>query len=230
MLKKFFLFTGCFSLIAMIACSSNESVAGGTIDPNTIADGSSSSTIESSSSSIVESSSSSFAESSSSDFSNAIENPEPKTESSSSSELNPDIKPIPISSSSFEGIDIESRNLDIKYGSVFDGNGKNLLPVDPTAAYKQIESDSVNVSLQNLRLDIPCDTTMLGKFVKRINSYGLATSLSEDTLYVSVPLIDDMSYKCLCSATIFFTLDKEYSDFSYVIFNHKDKLSVREKQ
>lgn len=224
MLKKFFLFTGCFSLIAMIACSSNESVAGGTIDPNTIAIASSSSFDEISSSSFDESSSSS------SDRNSADDNgPIPEAESSSASDRYPDVEPFPDSSASFEDSFIKSRNLHIKYGTVFDGNGKNFLPVDPTAAYIQIEGDSVNVSLQNLRLDIPCDTTMLEKFVKRINSYGLATALSEDTLYVSVPLSDDMSYGCICSATIFFTLDKEYSDFGYVIFNHKDKLSVKEK-
>ena len=212
MLKKFLLFTGCFSLIAMIACSSND-VAGGTIDPNTLAAASSSSIAEN--------------KSSSSTKNNADEGPDIKTESSSDSDIYPD-NPF-YSSSSNKGIYIESRNFDIKYNGPDTEDGVYIQPVPSAAAYKSIEGDSVSVTLQNVSLASPCETDMLESFVEFVNSKGVSTALNGDTLYANMPQSQEFSYDCAYSVTIFFTLDKEYSDFSYAIFDHKDKMSVKEK-
>ena len=202
MLKKFSLFIGSLSLIGMIACSSSNDVAGGTIDPNTIADASSSSIAESSSS-----------------FNTNHADIEPglKTESSSSS-------------SDYPGtlISINSRNIVIDYIGYSKDGGVNLLPGKSPTASKLIEGDSVNVALLGVHLNLPCDTSMLDSFVEFVNSRGIITALSEDTLYVDIPQSEELTYDCVCSTTIFFTLDKEYADFSYAIFNHKDKMSVNE--
>ena len=212
MLKKFSLFIGCFSLIAMIACSSND-VAGGTIDPNTLAIASSSSIDESSSSSH--------------DTNRSDVDPDIKAESSSDSDIYPDT-PITSSSSSIEESVIESRNFDIKYIGFSKEDGSYLQPVNIPNAYKWIEGDSVNVTL-DVHMNIPCETDMLESFVEFVNSRGIVTALSEDTLYVDIPQSQEFSYDCTCTAMISFTLDKEYSGFNFAIFDHKDKMSVKEK-
>ena len=203
MLKKFSLFIGSLSLIGMIACSSSNDVAGGTIDPNTLAIASSSSIDESSSSS----------------------------HDTNRSDVDPDIKAESSSSSSdYPGtlIPINSRNIVIDYIGHSKDGGVNLLPGKSPIASKLIEGDSVNVTLLGVHLNLPCDTSMLDSFVEFVNSRGIITALSEDTLYVDIPQSEELTYDCVCSTTIFFTLDKEYADFSYAIFNHKDKMSVNE--
>jgi len=213
MLKKFSLFIGSLSLIGMIACSSSNDVAGGTIDPNTLAIASSSSIDESSSSS--------------QDTNRSDVNPDIKAESSSDSDIYPD-SPITSSSSSIEESVIESRNFDIEYIGYSKDGGVNLLPGKSPTASKLIEGDSVNVALLGVHLNLPCDTSMLDSFVEFVNSRGIITALSEDTLYVDIPQSEELTYDCVCSTKIFFTLEKEYADFSYAIFNHKDKMSVNE--
>ena len=47
MLRKFVLCTGCLLLVSLIACSDSDKLTGGTVDPNTVAENSSSSEADS---------------------------------------------------------------------------------------------------------------------------------------------------------------------------------------
>lgn len=257
MFKKSFLLAGIISLFYMVACSSNETVAGGTIDPNAFAEASSSSAakdgpVENSSSShfygedpIVESSSSHIydvdpiIESSSSSVyidvdpivvSSSSEGDKDKANSSDSND-NMDIRPIPASSSSDgrKNIVMDVRNFSAQCvdDAIYENRGEPIVATDlPTPeAHRVVEGDSVNVTLLNVRFDIPCNVDQRNSFLEDIYA---VVGLVEDSLYVSIPRIREMTYGCACIAKVDFMLDKEVSGFDYAVFDAKDVVLVKE--
>lgn len=229
------------SLILMIACSSDEDVAGGgSIDPNAnrglvnVSEKSSSSDKANNGPDIPASSSSEAKRNSS------------KTESSSSNDKgsNNFVPDIPPSSSDDEGDTITcmdtivnpsvpdtiyylARNFSaqciIDYVKV---DSAELVPVtdEPVAAadvlgpsaYKSVEGDSVNIYLDAAYLNFPCDSANEAQFFEEINSgITVPVGLVGDTLQMTITL----NKSCACAATVSFTLDKSSKDFNYIVFD-----------
>ena len=248
MLKKFALVVSSISSIFMVACSS-DTVAGGTIDPNSIAEISSSSEIsssavapdmgESSSSSnsadiVTESSSSAkiIVEESSSSF---VDSKEVSSSSIEDKGLVPD--PIPVSSSS-ESSDTINPNSPLVYclGEVYEldsSDQKKDFGFTPSAQ-KYVENDWVKVTLIDVALEVPCAASSRELFLKMLgNGSQIQVKLESDTLYVADSRSDEKrnkrsTYGCVCAARIEFSLDKRYSGFDYTVFNRRDAFPVED--
>ena len=201
----------------MVACSGND-VAGGTIDPNTIAAKSSDSK------EVSDASSSSEKASVWSSSSNAVVTP-----TFSSSELSDAM------SSSSESVDVtdspKARNFSIQCVEdviYVDLNAPAVASdVGSPVAYKRVEGDSVNLSLQNIYFDVPCDAEQQKIFMDEVNSDNPVVGFEFDTLYVNFSRSKGMVYDCSCAANATFTLDKAYSDFNYTVFDLKDPIIVK---
>ena len=202
----------------MVACSGND-VAGGTIDPNTIAAKSSESK------EVSDASSSSENASVWSSSSNAVVTP-----TFSSSELSDAM------SSSSEEVDVtvfpKARNFSIQCVEdvvYVDLNAPAVTPdVGEPVAYKRVEGDSVNLSLQNVYFDIPCDAEKQKVFMDEVNSDNPIVNIEMDTLYVNYSRSKGMVYDCCCAANASFTLDKVYSYFNYTVFDLKAPIVVQD--
>jgi hypothetical protein len=240
MLKNLALAAWSLSLLLIVACSSDVTVAGGgSIDPNANRGTVNVSEKSSSSESSPVNDDNGSAASSSSKAKNS-----PSVEESSSSNdrgsnnLVPDIPP---SSSDDEGDTVYrtdtiankipvlgwARNFSaqciIDYVKV---DSAELVPVtdEPVAAadvlgpsaYKSVEGDSVNIYLDGAYLNTPCDSAEEAQFFKDINS-GITASvgLVGDTLQMTITL----NKSCACAATVSFTLDKPNEDFNYIVFD-----------
>ncbi|MBR3072409.1 hypothetical protein [Fibrobacter sp.] len=198
----------------MVACSGND-VAGGTIDPNTIAEKSSDSK------EVSDASSSSEKASVWSSSSNAVVTP-----TFSSSELSDAM------SSSSEEVDVtdspKARNFSIQCVEdvvYVDLSAPAVTPdVGEPVAYKRVEGDSVNLSLQNVYFDIPCDAEKQKIFMDEVNP---VVGFELDTLYVNFSRSKGMVYDCSCAANASFTLDKAYSNFNYTVFDQKQPILVQ---
>ena len=199
MLKKFALVVSSISSIFMVACSS-DTVAGGTIDPNSIAEISSSSEISSSavapdvelsSSSVgggkdvppVELSSSSniadiVIESSSSieiivveSSSSIVDSKDVSSSSIEDKDLWPD--PIPVSSSS-ESSDTINPNSPLVYclGEVYelDSSDQKKDFGFTPSAQKYVENDWVKVTLIDVALEVPCAASSRELFLKMLGN------------------------------------------------------------
>ena len=243
MLKNLALAAWSLSLLLIVACSSDVTVAGGgSIDPNAnrglvnVFEKSSSSE----SSPVNDDNGSAASSSSKAKCSPSVE------ESSSSNDrgsnnLAPDIHP---SSSDDEGDTVYrtdttvnpsvpdtiyylARNFSaqciIDYVKV---DSAELVPVtdEPVAAadvlgasaYKSVDGDSVNIYLDGAYLNTPCDSAEEVQFFEEINSGNkIHVGLVNDTL--SMTLRWDKT--CACAATVSFTLDKPDTDFNYIIFD-----------
>lgn len=203
--------------VLMAACSGND-VAGGTIDPNTIAEKSSDSK------EVSDASSSSEKASVWSSSSNAVVTP-----TFSSSELSDAM------SSSSEEVDVtvfpRARNFSIQCVEdvvYVDLNAPAVTPdVGEPVAYKRVEGDSVNLSLQNVYFDIPCDAEKQKVFMDEVNSDNPIVNIEIDTLYVNFPRSKEMVYDCSCAANASFSLDKVYSYFNYTVFDQKQPILVQ---
>jgi hypothetical protein len=242
MLKKFFIVAGSLSWVYLVACSSDNSMAGGTIDPNSIAEvcsssfetdnpepnlrvESSSSVVEISSSSesydfpIIGSSSSRAVIESSSDIEDGDKNLNPDIIMSSSSETN-DYSPVAMRNLSLQCLE------DVIYVNM--GDTIVLTPdLAEPAAYKSVEGDSVNVLLQNIYFAVPCGEDK-PRFLQEVVEKGRVTAFfAEDTLVVDVSRSRMYSFGCSCVAVVDFTLDKKNSEFNYTVFDRKDTLSVQ---
>lgn len=203
--------------VLMVACSGND-VAGGTIDPNTIAEKSSDSK------EVTDASSSSEKASVWSSSSNAVVTP-----TFSSSELSDAM------SSSSEEVDVtdspKARNFSIQCVEdvvYVDLNAPAVASdVGSPMAYKHVEGDSVNLSLQNVYFDIPCDAEKQKVFMDEVNSDNPVVGFEFDTLYVNFSRSKGMVYDCSCAANATFTLDKVYSEFNYTVFDLKAPIVVQ---
>lgn len=246
MLKNLSLAIGALFSISMVACS-GDNVAGGTIDPSTIAGTSSSSEAVK----VVSSSSMSETE-------NGVVASE--TESSSSGESNHTIKPVESSSSKKE---------DAKSSSLED-SGSDVLPIDASSssekdrsnvivrprnfslecsvdvvkvdpdepavssdvlapyASKSVAADSVNILISDY-FNIPCGESEAEAFMERANTPEYTSlGLNYDTLYVKVIRSKGMSYDCSCVARVQFTLDAEYSDIKYTVLEQRNAIQLKE--
>jgi hypothetical protein len=202
----------------MLACSGND-VAGGTIDPNTIAEKSSDSK------DVSDASSSSEKASVWSSSSNAVVTP-----TFSSSEQSDAM------SSSSESVDVtdspKARNFSIQCIEdviYVDLNAPAVASdVGSPVAYKHVEGDSVNLSLQNIYFDVPCDAEQQKIFMDEVNSDNPVVGFELDTLYVNFSRSKGMVYDCSCAANATFTLDKVYSEFNYTVFDLKVPIVVQD--
>ena len=257
MLKNLSLVIGVLFSISMVACSDNN-VAGGTIDPSTIAGTSSSSDAVK----VVSSSSMSETE-------NGVVASE--TESSSSGESNHSIKPDVSSSSKKE--DAKSSSSDrsaMESSSSLEDSGSDVLPIDASSssekdrsnvivrprnfslecsvdvvnvdpdepavssdvlapyASKSVAADSVNILISDY-FNIPCGESEAEAFMERANTPEYTSlGLNYDTLYVKVIRSKGMSYDCSCVARVQFTLDAEYSDIKYTVLEQRDAIPLEE--
>ena len=231
MLKKFSIAIGSLFAVFLIACSSDEAsdIAGGTIDPNTIAANSSSS-VDIRIDSPIEipngDNNSIRIESSSSDRS-AMESYSACEDCGNSSD------PIPVSSSS------ELRDGDIVHASDFSIQcAENVIyvkldsavasDVGGPEAFKHIEGDSVKFVLQNVYFAIPCEEDAQKQFLQGVNEGHPVVSSEGDTLYVAFSRSKGWEYGCGCAAKATFTLDKAYSGINYTVFDQKETLPVQE--
>lgn len=231
MLKKFSIAIGSLFAVFLIACSSDEAsdIAGGTIDPNTIAANSSSSVdirmdspIE-----IPNGDNNSIRIESSSSERSVIES------SSSCEDGGNGIDPIPVSSSS------ELRDGDIAHAGDFSIQcvddviyvklDSAVAPdVAGPEAFKHIEGDSVKFVLQNVYFAIPCEGEAQKQFLQGVNEGHPVVSSEGDTLYVAFSRSKGWDYGCECAAKATFTLDKAYSGINYTVFDQKETLPVQE--
>lgn len=207
MLNKVILSVCPIIALLWVACA-NENVAGGTIDPNTIAENSSTSADVD----VVLSSSSAEAN---------------VARSSSSS-----VTQKAFSSEAIEGpVLLHARNFSIQ--CIVDVIYVDLdapaasADVGAPVAYKQVEGDSVNVALQGVYFDIPCDAEKQEDFIKYVNESGPIVGFEADTLYVNFSRNKGAVYDCSCAANTSFTLDKNYSDFNYTVFDQMNALLVQ---
>jgi len=250
MLKKCTLAVSFIFSIFMAACSddfASGSLAGGTIDPNSIAEASSSSEggkdadvkpIETSSSIAVDT----VAVSSSSEKSVSLSSSSsswvgPKNMSSSSIEdkdLVPD--PIPVSSSSAVDEDrsssseyhnlrvhTEDFSLQCKDYSLYN---KNDIPVvapeiEPPSARFYMEGSSEVIQFENVQFDVPCDEEQRTSFLNSVNESGAIVGLDGSTLYATFSRSKGLDYGCFCVADAGFKMDQFYPGIDSAVFDNQ---------
>lgn len=237
MLKKYTLAVGSLLAVSLVACSGDNVAGGGSIDPNTIAEYSSSLVDGSSSSeaAVLSSSSSEAAILSSSSSSSGENNHSIKQESSSSTRSmtessssdggdNKGIVPIELSSSS-----------EFRDGGIARTNDFSIRCVDAgdvreqASAYKSAAGDVVVFALQNVQFDIPCDAAERDEYIEFLNTDDTFPIGHEgDTLYVRPLQSKGIDYACSCAANATFTLDKNYSGINYTVFDQEQILPVQE--
>jgi hypothetical protein len=223
----------------MAACSDDSaggSLAGGTIDPNSIAEISSSSEISSSAvAPDVELSSSSVKIIVEESSSSIVDSKDVSSSSIEDKDLWPD--PIPVSSSS-ELSDTINPESPLVYclGEVYEldsSNQKKDFGFTPYAK-KYVEQDWVHVTLMDVALEVPCAASSREMFLKMQTSGNrIQVKLEGDTLYVADSRSDEnrnkrSTYGCVCAARIEFSLDKWYSDFDYTVFNRREAFPVED--
>ena len=238
MLRILFLAIGAFFSVCMVSCSGDD-VAGGTIDPSTIALGESSS------------GNADVKEMSSSSCENCNINIRPNYDESSSSQRadagssssGGDERNTPIqesSSSAMEQSDVivTARNfslecsVDVIYVDLAEIPASETPSVskDVLAPYasKSIAADSVNIMISDY-FAIPCGESEAEAFVKQTNEPGNASfGLAGDTLYVDVTRSKSMTYGCACVAQVKFTLDANNSGIQYTVFEQTEAIPLEE--
>ena len=242
MLKKCTLAVSFISSIFMVACSS-DNVAGGTIDPNSIAETSSSSEggkdadvkpIETSSSIAVDT----VAVSSSSEKSVSLSSSSsswvgPKNMSSSSIEdkdLVPD--PIPVSSSS--AVD-EDRSSSSEYHNLLVHAENFSLQCrddasdsDTPSANYYVYEDAEVVRFENIKFALPCDAEQRADFLNSVNEAGANVGLDGNVIYVNFIRSKGLDYACSCVADAGFKLPQYYPGIEYAVFDQQKPLQMKE--
>ena len=243
MLNKVIFSVSPIIALLWVACSS-DNVAGGTIDPNTVAEKSSTSSEDD----VVLSSSSEYPVVTS-DISSSSSSKEVASLSSSSnkanvlsSSSNAVVTPTYSSSEQIEGASSSSDAIDVPDFPTARNFTiqciEDVIYVDldvpqvasdvgSPVAYKSVEGDSVNLSLQNVYFDIPCDAEKQKVFMDEVNSDNPVVGFESDTLYVNFSRSKGMVYDCSCAAKATFTLDKVYSEFNYTVFDLKAPIVVQ---
>lgn len=254
MLKKCTLAVSFISSIFMVACSS-DNVAGGTIDPNSIAETSSSSEggkdadvkpIETSSSIAVDT----VAVSSSSEKSVSLSSSSsswvgPKNVSSSSSNDDKGFVPDPLPESSSSAVDedrsssseyhnlrvhTEDFSLQCKDYSLYNKN--DILVVDPEieppSARFYMEGSSEVIQFENVQFDVPCDEEQRTSFLNSVNESGAIVGLDGSTLYATFSRSKGLDYGCFCVADAGFKLPQYYPGIEYAVFDQQKPLQMKE--
>ena len=256
MLKKYTLAVGSLLAVSLVACSGDNVAGGGSIDPNTIAEYSSS-LVDGSSSSEEDVLSSSRGASISSSSSRRASNPSSSSreafssqkQSSSSGEDNRPIRPesssstrIVTESSSSDGGDnngivpIElSSSSEFRDGDVVRTTDFSIQCVDAgdvreqASAYKSVSGDAVVFALQNVQFDIPCDAAERDEYIEFLNTEKpFPIGHEGDTLFVWPFQAEGIDYACSCVANATFSLDKNYSGIGYTAFGRQDPIPVQE--
>lgn len=219
MLKNFSIAIGSLFAVFLIACSSDEAsdIAGGTIDPNTIAANSSSS-VDIRIDSPIEipngDNNSIRIESSSSDRS--------AMESYSSCEDGGN----GVAHSNAHAGDFSIQCVDdVIYVKLDSAVAPDVAGPE---AFKHVEGDSVKFVLQNVYFAIPCEEDAQKQFLQGVNEGHPVVSSEGDTLYVAFSRSKGWEYGCGCAAKATFTLDKAYSGINYTVFDQKETLPVQE--
>ena len=242
MFNKFSFAVGALFAVFVTACSSNDAgdIAGGTIDPNTVAENNSSSDaadIESSNSADVVLSSSEKKVLSSSSSRDANDGSHTiRIESSSSGR-----SAIESSSSckdcgnGIDPIDISSSSSELRDGGIARTNDFSIRCVDArdvreqASAYKSVAGDVVVFALQNVQFDIPCDAAERDEYIEFLNTEKpFPIGHEGDTLFVRPFLAEGIDYACSCAASASFSLDKNYFGIGYTAFGRQDSIPVQE--
>ena len=247
MLKKFALAVSSISSIFMVACSS-DNVAGGTIDPNSIAEASSSSESVPDVNPIVTSSSAGEKNVGGSSSSEAIEDSVAKSSSSKESilssssvadkgskdlssssiddkDLVPD--PIPVSSSS-ENIPMSSSNGGIVVANLKDFTLQCQADAVPLkVAYKNpVDAEYLEVTIRD-NFRVPCDAAKRDAFVESVNGgTNSVSAFQNDTLVVRVSRNQSESYECSCVADVKFKMDIVYDRIGYTKFDDNETVQI----
>lgn len=254
MLKKFVFSVTAFSIAFMAACSDDSaggSLAGGTIDPNSIAEASSSSndvdTIAVSSSSedkgnlpdvpLEESSSSSEKRTDVQPFvpvgSSSSLNSEPNSSNDSKGSNGSDPQPEPGSSASDSDVPLpeyhnlrvhtEDFSLQCKDYSLYN---KNDIPVvdpeiEPPSARFYMDGNSEVIQFENVQFDVPCDEEQLTSFLNSVNESGAIVGLDGSTLYATFSRSKGLDYGCFCVADAGFKMDQFYPGLDSAVFDNQ---------
>lgn len=202
MLKKLLVALGILFLLIVVACS-GDSVAGGTTDPNAIAEKMSSS-LEAN------------VRTSSSEETDVVE------EMSSSSQMRQ------IHDTIFASDTILSSSSYYAWNFSAQCMTDNVDVPGPTA-YKSVEGDSINVYLEAVPLNAPCnleeDAHLFEEFYSGIR---VPLELESDTLQMII-LQMRMDETCTCAARVSFTINKPNSDFNYFILNQWSPIPIQER-
>ena len=215
MLKKFAFAASSLFAVSMVACSGDNVAGGGSIDPNTFAS-------ESSSSSEIKTL--------------PVSSAEDVVSSSGMSENNNGLDVI-VSSSSSEMFDGGiARTSDFSIQCVDDVIYVDLdapavaADVAPPEAFKHVDDDAVEFVLLGVYFDIPCDEDQRDEYIEFLNTDdSFPIGHKGDTLYVTPLQSKGIDYACSCAAKATFTLDKNYSGINYTVFGQKETLLVQEK-
>lgn len=261
MLKKVVFAVTTFSIAFMAACSDDSasgSLAGGTIDPNSIAEVSSSSndvdTIAVSSSSadegnlpdipLEETSSSSIGRTDNQPFvpvrSSSSLNFEPNSSDDSKGSNGIDPQPEPESSASDSDVPLpeyhnlrvhtEDFSLQCKNYSLYN---KNDIPVvdpeiEPPSARFYMEGSSEVIQFENVQFDVPCDEEQRALFLNDVNESGAIVGLDGSTLYAAFSRSKGLEYGCSCVADAGFRLSQYYPGLEYAVFDQQEPLQLNE--
>ena len=254
MLKKFALAVSSISSIFMVACSS-DNVAGGTIDPNSIAEASSSSESVPDVNPIVTSSSAgeknvnvgwssssgismdSVAKSSSSQVSvlssSSVADKGSKDLSSSSTDdkdLVPD--PIPVSSSSVEDEDRSSsseyHNLLVQTENFSLQCKDDASDSDSPSAKYYVYEDAEVFRFENVNFAVPCDAEQRANFLNSVNEGGANVGLDGSTIYVNFMRSKGIEFGCSCVADAGFKLPQYYPGIEDAVFDQQEPLQLKE--
>lgn len=242
MLKKCTLAVSFISSIFMVACSS-DNVAGGTIDPNSIAETSSSSEggkdadvkpIETSSSIVVDT----VAVSSSSEKSVSLSSSSswvgPKNVSSSSSNDDKGFVPDPIPVSSSSAVD-EDRSSSSEYHNLLVHAENFSLQCrddasdsDTPSANYYVYEDAEVVRFENIKFALPCDAEQRADFLNSVNEAGANVGLDGNVIYVNFIRSKGLDYACSCVADAGFKLPQHYPGIEYAVFDQQKPLQMKE--
>ena len=243
MLKKCTLAVSFIFSIFMAACSS-DNVAGGTIDPNSIAETSSSSEggkdadvkpIETSSSIAVDT----VAVSSSSEKSVSLSSSSsswvgPKNVSSSSSYDDKGFVPDPLPESSSSAVD-EDRSSSSEYHNLLVHAENFSLQCkddasdsDTQSANYYVYEDAEVVRFENIKFALPCDAEQRADFLNSVNEAGANVGLDGNVIYVNFIRSKGLDYACSCVADAGFKLPQHYPGIEYAVFDQQKPLQMKE--
>ena len=247
MLKKCTLAVSFIFSIFMAACSddfASGSLAGGTIDPNSIAETSSSSEggkdadvkpIETSSSIAVDT----VAVSSSSEKSVSLSSSSsswvgPKNVSSSSSYDDKGFVPDPLPESSSSAVD-EDRSSSSEYHNLLVHAENFSLQCkedasdsDSPSANYYVYEDAEVVRFENIKFALPCDAEQRADFLNSVNEAGANVGLDGNVIYVNFIRSKGLDYACSCVADAGFKLPQYYPGIEYAVFDQQKPLQMKE--
>ena len=222
MLKKFAFIAESFLFLSVIACGGGETTAGGTIDPNAIAEASSSSEMSSSSRVLDEDALSSsdneadvIIESSSShesvQSSSSLELPK----GTSSSSINDGgLEPEPIfetsSSSGYNNLRAQTENFRLECK-------ENAPDSDSPSAYYYVYNNAEVILFENVNFNVPCDKEQREAFLNSVDEAGANVVRSKG-----------LEYGCSCVADARFRLSQYYPGLEYAVFDQQEPLQLNE--